>query len=128
MDQFTVIFPLHPMVVLILMIVGLAGSVYFFQKYQSIQFAKWVAEEGQYHPLPEHVLNEAIDDADDENNKAEFLKYLRSIRVAVGHQNLKIGHLYWIWDQMGKKIRAEDQTMIPTFCEGSETAVPVSGK
>lgn len=128
MDQFTVIFPPHPLVSLIIMIAFSVASIYFFKRYQAINFAKWVADEGQYQPLAEHILNDAIQEADEGNRKTEFLRYLVIIRTAVGHQNLKIGHLYWIWDQMGKNIRAEDQTVIPTFCQRNVTSVQVSGK
>lgn len=127
MDQFTVIFPPHPLVSLIIMIACSVASVYFFKRYQAINFAKWVADEGQYQPLAEHILNDAIQEADEGNRKTEFLRYLVIIRTSVGHQNLKIGHLYWIWDQMGKKVRAEGQTEIPTFDQNGPAFIHVSG-
>lgn len=66
-------------------------------------------------PLDESIIDEALQDASISGTEKQFLALLRRVRTDCGHQNVKIGHFYWIWEQIEKGIPANEIMDIPGF-------------
>lgn len=99
----------------------LLGTVLFSRAYnmrRGMKFAEWVAGEGQYMPLEESIIDEAIQVARNAGTEKQFLALLRRVRSVRGHSNVKVGHLYWIWDQIEKGVRDVDSPDVPSFTKG----------
>lgn len=126
MDQAIAFFSERPLQCLIIAIGSFFMAVYLHRQAKAMKFAQWVAAEGQYQQLELSVLDEAIQEANDNNEGEEFLRYLRVIRQTVGHQNLKIGHLYWIWNQLENKIAADALDTVPNFDQVNPAEIKVS--
>ena len=67
----------------------------------------------EFLPLKNSVLNEAVKDAERQGNKEQFLSLLTQIRRTHGHNNVKMGHLKWIWDMI--EINELEPINIPAF-------------
>jgi|GEM_PF-1817029 len=128
MSQFIAFFSDKPFLCLTLAIGSFFMAVYLHRQAKAMRFAQWVADKGQYQQLDLCLLDEAIQDAKYKNKDEEFMRFLRVIRTTVGHENLRIGHLYWIWDQMEKNILADALNAVPNFDEANPTDIQVIGK
>lgn len=108
----------HLLLIILALLVGLLGTAIIKQAYyrhRSIKFAKWVTGNGQYMPLDESILDEAIQHARSTGTEKQFLVLLRKIRSVHGHRNVKVGHLYWIWDQVEKGVGDIETLDVPRF-------------
>lgn len=117
-------------VLLVCAIAFVLVGIFSFPNIKAVKYARWLwnGEKAQFDPLCEDVLDIVIEFSEDDNEKSELFRYLKVIRSTIGHRNLKMGHLDWIYDQIDNKIPAEEQTTIPTFCIGNSAPVPVQGK
>ncbi|WP_299006953.1 hypothetical protein [uncultured Shewanella sp.] len=75
----------------------LIGLYFIAKQLKSMKHAEHIVKRGQFEPLRQDVLNEAINDAQEKGNKDQFLQLLTQIRQTYGHDGVKLGHLYWIW-------------------------------
>lgn len=105
----------NPILAAFLLILPLIGMVYTSRRLRAIKTAEWIVTEGQYQKIPESHLEAAIMDAETKGYKATFLQFLTKIRIMHGHQEVRIGHLYWIWDQIEKGVQPEQVIEIPSF-------------
>jgi len=85
------------------------------QMRKAMKVAEWVVGDGQFMPLDESIIDEAIQKARQDGNEKEFLTLLRRVRTARGHRNVKVGHLYWIWSQLESGISDFESLDIPSF-------------
>lgn len=103
----------NPWLFVLITVSGLVGMFWSKRQLAGLDTAKFVAEGGQYLRLPDQHISEAIEDADKKGNKEEFLALLRQIRREHGHYGVKVGHLYWIWNQIDKGETEVEKT--PSF-------------
>ena len=100
---------------MLLLPIIIIGTIKGWQIIRARRFAEWIAEEGQFEPLPDNVLDGAIAEAKENDYYEKFSKYLQKIRREHGHNGLKTGHLYWIWHQIENDIDADDVQAVPSF-------------
>lgn len=115
MKEFFEYISANPIVIPLGAIIPLIVMYHFYRKVSAIKFAEWIAEEGQYEVLPEEHLNVAIKDAEQSGTIDSFLQFLTLVRRSYGHKEVKVGHLYWIWEQIELGTSADNIDNVPKF-------------
>ncbi|MCC5452836.1 hypothetical protein LMJ53_14000 [Rheinheimera sp. UJ51] len=100
-------------VIVMLVIVALA-LWYFYQRDFS---ALAQAQKHAHRPLSEQALRTATEEADLCGLGREFRAYIQGINLRLGANQLKVGHLLWIFDQLEQNIRYDATLTIPEFSQ-----------
>lgn len=102
----------------IVFLVGMPLAIAMFLVYRkcmAMKTAQWIVEEGQFEHLPEDHLDAAIQEAEKNGYKDSFIQLLTLIRRHHGHDGVKIGHLYWIWEQIENGNSPDNIVDVPGF-------------
>ena len=102
-----------PTVILVLIVVALA--LWFF--YQRDFSALAQAQKHAHRPLSAQALRIATEEADLCGLGREFRAYINGINSRLGYNQLKVGHLLWIFDQLEQNIRYDASLTIPEFTQ-----------
>lgn len=101
----------HWSIVIITLI--LMGLFFITKQLKAIRHAEYVVKRGQFEPLRKDLLNEAINDAKKQGNQDQFLQLLTQVKQTYGHDGVKSGHLYWIWQMIDEGVLNPEH--IPDF-------------
>lgn len=115
MKEFFEYIAANPIVIPLGAIIPLIAMYHFYRKASAIKFAEWIAEEGQYELLPEEHLDVALKDAEQSGTIDSFHQLLSLVRKNYGHNEVKVGHLYWIWEQIELGISVDNIDSVPKF-------------
>lgn len=115
MKEFLEYVAANPIIIPLGAVIPLIIMYYFYRKASAIKFAEWIAEEGQYELLPEEHLDVALKDAEQSGTIDSFLQFLTIVRKNYGHEGVKVGHLYWIWEQIEQGTRVDSIDNVPKF-------------
>ena len=102
----------------LLMVVMFGGLAYVLWRYYRKHFSALAhASKNAHRPLSVNALQTAFEEAERCGVAAEFNAYIEGIRCRLGRDNLQVGHLLWIFDQLEANLRYEQNMIIPTFAE-----------
>ena len=97
----------------------IATGIYFMRRaskaIRGMRIAKYVVEEGQYNTLSQDLIDNAVELARTDGKEKLFLALLTEVRRRHGHDGVKLGHLYWIWNLMDKVPDNIGSLDIPSF-------------
>lgn len=88
-------------------------SIKSLRTFRAMQFARWIVD-NQGEPASNVLIEKWIMSAELNNDKETFMRHLIKLRAAIGHSNIKIGHLAYI-DHLINKGREIDLDNLPKF-------------
>jgi hypothetical protein len=73
------------------------------------------ASRNAHRPLSANALKTAVEEAQRCGVASEFNAYITGIQCRLGSNNVQVGHLLWIFDQLEANLRYQQHMIIPQF-------------
>ncbi|WP_372626679.1 hypothetical protein [Arsukibacterium sp.] len=103
---------------LLLMVVVFGILAYALWRYYLTHFSALAhARKSAHLPLSANALQTAIEEAESCGVASAFNAYIEGVQCRLGRDNLQVGHLLWIFDQLEENLCYEQNMIIPTFAE-----------
>lgn len=100
---------------LLMIIVGAAGAIllfyYVLEKYREHK----LVNRGLFEPLQDWQYNNFCRLAQREGYEDLFLAWMRQVRQKHGHSNIKLGHIFWVFQQCCHNEPVSFECEIPKF-------------
>jgi len=105
----------NPLIMALASIAWLAIFLFSKKKMHEAKVLEYIVEKGQFQVLREGVIDEAVKDAKKRGLEPEFTELLRMVRRKYGYNGVRLGHLYWMWDQIERPDDDVGSLEIPSF-------------
>lgn len=120
MNEFFAVSDLVIKLLFALLCIVFAFMVYAaYVHWHKMSVARYVVRTWQFVPASDAMIDDAIQEAIQDNREAPFMAYIKFVRIKIGHKNVKVGHLLWIYRNLDANITIDQVTEIPLFNKDS---------